>query len=227
MSKLRGKRPSPALVISILALFVALGGSAYAAKKIGTKEIKANAITTGKIKKNAVTTSKIKNEAVTGAKINETSLGTVPSASHATSADTATNATNFSRYFTSGLKKASIGQSVTVLSIGPFTFTGKCTDAGGGRYKAAVYATTSQPGSNVYSTEHGGYYENNFNPGEEQQVDYGADNTGPELAFLGSSYSAFTAQSADGSLLIEGNGNSAVHAFGADCAFQIAGFNNA
>ena len=50
------------------ALFAALSGSAYAAKKIGTKEIKANAITTGKIKKNAITTAKIKKEAVTGAK---------------------------------------------------------------------------------------------------------------------------------------------------------------
>ena len=41
MSKLRAGRPSPALVISLLALFVALGGSAYAATKIGTKDIKA------------------------------------------------------------------------------------------------------------------------------------------------------------------------------------------
>ena len=49
MRKLRANRPSPALVISVIALFVALGGSAYAAKKIGSKEIKNNAITAAKI----------------------------------------------------------------------------------------------------------------------------------------------------------------------------------
>ena len=63
------KRPSPALVIAILALFVALGGTAYAAAKIGTKDIKNNAITAAKIKKNAVTGPKIKNDAVNSNKM--------------------------------------------------------------------------------------------------------------------------------------------------------------
>ena len=74
-SKLRSRRPSPSLVISILALFVALGGSAYAASKVGTKDIKKNAVTAIKIKKNAVTTAKIKGNAVTGAKVDEGTLG--------------------------------------------------------------------------------------------------------------------------------------------------------
>jgi hypothetical protein len=56
MSKLRPKRPSPAMVIPIFALCVALGGTAWAAKKIGTNNLKKNAVTTAKIKKNAVTT---------------------------------------------------------------------------------------------------------------------------------------------------------------------------
>ena len=80
MLKAWAKRPSPAMIVALIALFAALGGSAYAAKKVGTKEIKANAITTGKIKKYAITTAKIKKEAVTGAKINESPLGAVPSA---------------------------------------------------------------------------------------------------------------------------------------------------
>ncbi len=80
MSKLRVRRPSPALVLAFIALLATLGGTAWAAKKIGTKQIKANSITTGKIKKNAVTTAKIKGNAVTGAKVKESSLGTVPSA---------------------------------------------------------------------------------------------------------------------------------------------------
>ena len=143
MLKIRAKRPSPSLVISILALFVALGGSAYAASKVGTKNIKNNAITAAKIKKNAITTAKIKNEAVTGAKIKEASLGTVPSAvnadnaTNATNAANAANAANFSRFFSSGMKKASIGQTVPLLTVGPFTITGKCADKGGGLTQAA------------------------------------------------------------------------------------------
>ncbi len=94
-------------VMSSIAVFLVLGGgAAYAAKKIGSNEIKGNSITTGKIKKEAVTTSKIKNnsistakiqnDAVTGAKvkdgsltgsdINLTTVGTVPNATNAANA---------------------------------------------------------------------------------------------------------------------------------------------
>jgi hypothetical protein len=219
-------------VISILALFVALGGSAYAAKKIGTKEIKANAITTGKIKKNAVTTSKIKKEAVTGAKIKESTLGAVPNATHAVSADSATNATtattatNFSRYYTSGLKKANVGETVTLLSVGPFTFIGKCTEAGGEKI-ARSYLTTSRSGSNMYSEYGDSFDENDFNPGTEAEAGYPAENSGTEVAFWGSYYTIVTAESADASFLLEGQANAAVNAFGAPCAFAVNVTNNA
>jgi hypothetical protein len=65
------RRPSPALVISVIALFVALGSGAYAAKKIGTKQIKNNAITTKKLKNKAVTTKKLKNKTVGTAKLKD------------------------------------------------------------------------------------------------------------------------------------------------------------
>lgn len=63
------KRLTYANVMSSIAVFMVLGGAAYAAKKIGTGQLKANAVTTAKIKKNAVTTAKIKNGAVNFAKI--------------------------------------------------------------------------------------------------------------------------------------------------------------
>jgi hypothetical protein len=51
-------------VTSLIALFVALGGSSYAALNlpkgsVGTKQLKRNAVTTQKIKSNAATRSKI------------------------------------------------------------------------------------------------------------------------------------------------------------------------
>ena len=94
------KRITYANVMSSIAVFLVLGGGAgYAAKKIGSNEIKSNSITTGKIKKEAVTTSKIKtgsistdkiaNDAVTGDKVKESTLSQVPSAASATSATNA------------------------------------------------------------------------------------------------------------------------------------------
>ena len=101
--KLISKRLTYANVMSSIAVFLVLGGAtAFAAKKIGSNEIKGNSITTGKIKKEAVTASKIKNNsvttskiangAVTGAKLNLGTVGTVPNAAHATNADNANNA---------------------------------------------------------------------------------------------------------------------------------------
>jgi hypothetical protein len=64
------KRITYANVMSSIAVFLVLGGaSAYAAKKIGSNEIKGNSITTGKIKKEAIATAKIKKEAVKTSKI--------------------------------------------------------------------------------------------------------------------------------------------------------------
>jgi hypothetical protein len=64
MKKLRFSRPSPAMVIACLALFVALGGTA-AAVKIGSSKIKKGAVKRSKIHDDAVNTAKLANGAVT------------------------------------------------------------------------------------------------------------------------------------------------------------------
>lgn len=249
MSKARAKRPSPALVISLLALFVALGGSAYAAKKIGTKEIKNNAITPAKIMKGAVTTPKIKDNAITGAKIAEASLGSVPNAQHATTAasaesaksattaetaksattaQTAENALNFSHYFSSGLVKASHGQTVPLLEIGPFSIVGKCEDGGSGYSEARIYMTTSQVGSSMYSYEDS-YYEADFNPGTEVELGYEGNNNGPDISWDDQYpyYTGFYAASADGETLLQGDAVNGVYVFGSQCSFWVDGTNAA
>ena len=67
--------------IAILALVVAMAGTAYA----GT-QLPAGSVGTKQLKKNAVTTKKIKDGAVTGSKIDLSTLGTVPSAALADNA---------------------------------------------------------------------------------------------------------------------------------------------
>lgn len=64
-------RPSPAMIVAILALAVALGGTAVAGVKLSKNSVK-----TKTIKNNAVTTGKIKDGAVTSPKIGDGQVGT-------------------------------------------------------------------------------------------------------------------------------------------------------
>jgi hypothetical protein len=71
----RVSRPSPALIIALIALMVSLGGTGYAAftlprDSVGTKQLKDGAVTGAKVKRHSLT----------GAQINVKKLGTVPKA---------------------------------------------------------------------------------------------------------------------------------------------------
>ena len=56
MARLRPRRPSAALVVALLALFVAVGGPAEAARLIGTKDVKNRSLKTEDLSKKAVRT---------------------------------------------------------------------------------------------------------------------------------------------------------------------------
>jgi hypothetical protein len=96
--------PSPALAISLLALFVALGGTVYAAQKlkINGRAIKVKSLPGNRIKVGSVAANRLKpgtlssalaqSGPITGAEIDELSLGQVPDAAHAETADNAQNA---------------------------------------------------------------------------------------------------------------------------------------
>jgi hypothetical protein len=107
------RRPSPALVISLIALFVSLGGVSYgvATGSIDSRELKNNNVRTKDLRNNDVRTRDLRNNEVrgldirrstiqgsdvalntlTGDDVRESGLGKVPSA---TSADTAASATS-------------------------------------------------------------------------------------------------------------------------------------
>jgi hypothetical protein len=75
------RRPSPALVISVIALFAAVGGGyAIGAGKIGTGDIAKQAVTNKKIAKKTIKKSRVADDTLTGKQIDEGSLGTVPAA---------------------------------------------------------------------------------------------------------------------------------------------------
>jgi hypothetical protein len=68
----RFHRPTPATAIALIALFVALGGTGYAALKlpknsVGTKQLKANAVTGAKVKNGTLTADDFGGSLPTGA----------------------------------------------------------------------------------------------------------------------------------------------------------------
>jgi hypothetical protein len=73
--------PSPAMIVACVALFIALGGTSYAAatlaaNSVGTKQLKKNAVSSAKIKNAAVTGTKVKDGTLTGAKIADATITT-------------------------------------------------------------------------------------------------------------------------------------------------------
>jgi hypothetical protein len=78
-------RLSYANVVATVAVFLALGGGAYAAFKlpknsVGTKQLKNGAVTGKKLATGAVTASKVAHNSLTGSQVNSATLGKVPSA---------------------------------------------------------------------------------------------------------------------------------------------------
>jgi hypothetical protein len=73
MNWLKQRKPSPAMVVAVVALVVALAGTAYAAGRINGNSIEKQSIGAGKIK----------HKTLTGYQINTNKLGVVPSAQRA------------------------------------------------------------------------------------------------------------------------------------------------
>jgi hypothetical protein len=162
------------MVVSVVALFVALGGTGYAAAKLSNQS-QARVAEAAKPKCNekcqdtklikslfpgaSVAKAKLAKFATSAGKATfATSAGTATSATSATSATHATNADNATRATSaaavdnikSWYVTASVGQTVPLLTIGPFTYTGQCTLVSGNPH-AQTMVQTSQDNSVVDS----------------------------------------------------------------------------
>jgi hypothetical protein len=86
------KRPRPAMVIAVIALIVALSGTALAAlgkNTIGSRQLKSKSVKTAKFADESVTAAKVPKETLTGQNIDVNQLGTVPKAVNAKQANDA------------------------------------------------------------------------------------------------------------------------------------------
>ena len=218
-------RPSPALAVAAVALFVALGGTAFAATQINGNQLKPKSVGGGKLKqftggllkKQSIGAGKIKKDTLGGFQIDENRLGTVPSA-NSVAGDTRYNV------------KAAFGQVQTLATVGPVTLSGQClqnvTDTKGeaGRDVARVLIATAEANTAFSGSagSMGGGPEGLLQPANGQQVaiEYSVP-TGTGLYLSGGHVTAYTPA---GNGLVSGSGQNAgsLNLFGAACVFQGA-----
>jgi len=222
--RIRLSLPSPAAVISVVALFVALGGTGYAATKIIGPHARTARLTARRARRIADNEITKKAPTLTVARAGlATTAGTAGTANSANTASVATNSNNLggqpaSAYLTSstvqtlGLKKFSVGQTGQVIfQKGPFTLAVDCSK-NGNTTTAALRAMSSEGGSSLGP---------NFNvPANSslniQTVD---DHTSPgnqneNNAFINTLLAPSGAQ-------IDVNGTVGVNGFGSNCYVSI------
>lgn len=229
----RAGRPSPALVISIIALVAALGGTAVAASRINGNQLLPKSVGGGKlkqftggleftgglVKKQSIGAGKIKKDILGGYQIDEDRLGPVPAAK---------SVLGDARYEV----KLGFGQSQTLATIGPFTLTAQCvqnaTNAKGeaGRDLARVLIATSEANSvfrgsaGAKSGNGGGFLEPGTAEAERLAIEYSVPTGGSDY-LNGGSLSA-DSPSGVGLLLPAGANAAAINMFGSACVFQGA-----
>jgi hypothetical protein len=155
-------RPSPALVISLIALFVSLGGVSYgvATGFIDSREIRNNTVRSRDLRNNDIRTKDIRNNEVrgldirnstiqgrdvalatlTGEDINESTLAEVPLATRAATADSVSSLRVIP---TTAMSQGAA--PTTLASYGPLTVTGACpADVSGPRAEVRVQSTRAE-----------------------------------------------------------------------------------
>jgi hypothetical protein len=235
MRKLRASRPSPALIVAVVALVAALGGTAIAANGINGNLIKPKTVgggklkqfTAGLLKKQSLGGGKVKPDTLTGFQVNESTLSTVPSANSSNTANSVAGDTRYS-------VKLGFGQAQTLATVGPFTLTAQCiqngTDQGGeaGRDIARVLISTSEVNS-VFkgSTDSkSGSATGLLNPttpeGERVAIEYSVASGGNEYQSGG--YVTAYAPNGTGLVSPAGANSAAIGLFGSACVFHGAVF---
>lgn len=223
MRKLAKGRPSPALIVSIVALCAALGGTAVAANKINGHRLQPQSVGGGKLKqftggllkKQSLGGGKIKKDTLTAFQVDEKRLSTVPSAE---------KLSGDARYSV----RLGFNQAAALATIGPFTLIGQCvanvTDSEGkpGRDVARVLIGTTEVNS-VFDGTAGSGGLNPTTPGAERIAFEYSVPTGTSGYASGGGVTAY-APSGAGVAVPDGGNGGGVNIYGAGCALHGAAF---
>jgi hypothetical protein len=146
---MRFRKPSPATLIALLALFVALGGSSYAALQVprgsvGTKQLKNNAVTSPKVRNNSLLLrdfrasqrARLRGErGPQGVPGPAGAAGAAGPAGPAGPAGAPGSAIAFARVDANGIVDPAVSSGIAVLSTGSGTY---CLDRTGGAVRNFV-----------------------------------------------------------------------------------------
>ncbi|MBJ7470055.1 MAG: hypothetical protein JHD16_02090 [Solirubrobacteraceae bacterium] len=124
MRRPRLRSPSPAMAVSVLALFLALTGSVVAATKLAR-----NSVGSSEIKNKSIKGGDIANDAVSGVQLDEESLGVVPRAATAGTATAATAAKTADRAGSAATADRA-GSAATADRAGSAATADRATSAG-------------------------------------------------------------------------------------------------
>jgi hypothetical protein len=189
-------RPSPALIVALIALVAALAGSAVALP--GKNKVDKN-----DIKKNAIQGKQVKNDTLTGDDVDESTLGQVPSAATASSAANAENAGALN-----GLTRippttiAEGAPEATLATVGAFTIGLACNSAAtSATGELRIRTSVADSG-----WESGADDDFNLDPGGFGTLASHADNDAPDTpTFSTPNDAAFGAMTPDASTALDGS----------------------
>jgi hypothetical protein len=153
------RMPSPAMVVAVAALVVALGGSAYAAIRI----------TSGNVVNNSLVGADIKNKALAGRDIKNDSLGRIPIKEERLDASKFGTVKNSAAVGGMTARKIEpftlgAGQTRELLKAGPLTLTANCRTAGNDQVAEVLVSTSSND-----AAVDGAQKDTNFDVGESAQ----------------------------------------------------------
>jgi hypothetical protein len=153
-----GRRPSPALIVAIVALVAALGGGAYAASRIGTDDIASQAVTNQKIAKQTIKNSRVAPDGLKGSAIDESTLGAVPAVE---------GRIPFA-------VRVAPGETVPLATNGVVSVSAFCAADTGGEDVVVLVASTSQAGAVMEGRDNhrgnGGNFLEPTTPGPESEL---------------------------------------------------------
>jgi hypothetical protein len=214
-----GRRPSPAMVIALIALFVSLSGVSYgvATGFIDSREIKNNEVRSLDLRNNEIRTRDLRNNEVRGldirtstvrgrdvaldtlggVDINEGLLGKVPSAATADTATTATSANTVGGITMARIDYAAEtgGAFVEILNLGGLRLEARCVGGPALEVQANPVAAAGSEISSDFGLGVGfGNDDTNFSPGDNTLVFDGGGNTSGQIGYAGSDGSIVTVE---------------------------------